>query len=117
MKKLAETLKALSEEVRLRLLLLLQREGELCVCDLMGALALPQSTVSRHLAYLKNSGWVESRRRGVWIHYRLAPNLNPLMGEIVTTLARETASTTEIQQDAANLELYRQSKKGAEACQ
>ncbi|HET97798.1 MAG TPA: metalloregulator ArsR/SmtB family transcription factor [Desulfurivibrio alkaliphilus] len=117
MKAIAETLKALSEEVRLRLLILLHREGELCVCDLMGALELPQSNISRHLAYLKNSGWVEARRQGVWIHYRLAPNLNPLMREMVTALARETTSITESRRDAANLQLYRQNKKGAEACQ
>jgi ArsR family transcriptional regulator len=60
MKHLAQTIKALSDPIRLRIVLLLQAEGELCVCDLMAVLRLPQSTVSRHLAYLKRSCWVDA---------------------------------------------------------
>ncbi len=44
---------------------------ELCVCDIIGALDLPQSTVSRHLAYLRNSGLLEDRRQGAWMYYRI----------------------------------------------
>lgn len=71
MKKTAQMIKALSDETRLRILSLLM-EGELCVCDLMTVLRLPQSTVSRHLSYLRNTGWVVDRREGVWIFYSLA---------------------------------------------
>ena len=70
MKKTAQLFKALSDETRLRILALLTA-GELCVCDLMAVLELPQSTVSRHLAYLRNSGLVEDRRQGIWMYYRL----------------------------------------------
>ncbi|MDT8442179.1 MAG: metalloregulator ArsR/SmtB family transcription factor [Desulfuromonadales bacterium] len=66
----ARIFKALADETRLRILALLL-EGELCVCEIMAALDLPQSTVSRHLAYLRNSGWVNDRRQGVWMFYRL----------------------------------------------
>ncbi|MHB8168372.1 MAG: ArsR/SmtB family transcription factor [Thermoleophilia bacterium] len=70
MKQATQTFKALSDETRLRILgLLLQ--GELCVCYLVVVLNLPQSTISRHLSYLKNSGLVEDRREGVWMHYQL----------------------------------------------
>lgn len=62
--------KALSDETRLRILSLLM-EGELCVCDLMAVLRLPQSNVSRHLANLRNAGWVTDRREGLWIYYSL----------------------------------------------
>ncbi len=62
--------KALADETRLRILALLG-QGELCVCDLTAALQLPQSTASRHLAVLKNAGWVSGRRQGVWMYYRL----------------------------------------------
>ena len=64
MKTTAKLFKALSDETRLRILSLLT-EGELCVCDLMEVLQLPQSTVSRHLAYLRNTGLVADRRQGV----------------------------------------------------
>ncbi|MFN2369478.1 MAG: ArsR/SmtB family transcription factor, partial [Desulfurivibrionaceae bacterium] len=67
---MAHIFKALSDETRLRILALLG-SGELCVCDLMEALELPQSTVSRHLAYLRHAGLVADQRRGVWMFYRL----------------------------------------------
>lgn len=70
MKTTAKLFKALSDETRLRILSLLTA-GELCVCDLMEVLQLPQSTVSRHLAYLRNTGLVDDRRQGVWMYYRL----------------------------------------------
>jgi ArsR family transcriptional regulator len=70
MKTTAKLFKALSDETRLRILSLLTAD-ELCVCDLMEVLQLPQSTVSRHLAYLRNAGLVYDRRQGVWMYYRL----------------------------------------------
>ena len=70
MKNEAGIFKALADETRLRILLLLL-DGELCVCELISALELPQSTVSRHLAYLKRTGWVCDRKQGVWMYYRL----------------------------------------------
>ena len=66
----AKIFKALADETRLRILALLY-DGELCVCEIIAALELPQSTVSRHLAYLKNTGWVGDRKQGVWMYYRL----------------------------------------------
>lgn len=71
MKHTAEFFKSLADETRLRLLLLLHDGREHCVCDLMHALDMPQSTVSRHLAYLKRSGWLQDRRGGVWMYYSL----------------------------------------------
>jgi ArsR family transcriptional regulator len=70
MEQLVQFFKALSDETRLRIMMLLT-QGELCVCDLMVVLHEPQSKVSRHLAYLKHSGLTNSKRAGVWMHYRL----------------------------------------------
>jgi ArsR family transcriptional regulator len=66
-----ELFKAFADPVRLRLLNLLA-DGEVCVCHLHEALELPQSTVSRHLAYLRKRGLVVGRKDGLWVHYRLA---------------------------------------------
>jgi len=63
--------KAFADPVRLRLLNLLA-DGEVCVCHLHEALDLPQSTVSRHLAYLRRRRLVVARKAGLWVHYRLA---------------------------------------------
>lgn len=67
--------KSLSDETRLRCLLLIQREGELCVCELTGALQLSQPKISRHLARLKDDGVLQDRRQGQWVYYQLAEGL------------------------------------------
>ena len=67
----ARLFKAFSDPVRLRLLNLLS-DREVCVCHLHAALALPQPTVSRHLASLRKAGIVVGRKEGLWVHYRLA---------------------------------------------
>ena len=66
---------ALSDPTRLRVLMLLSAEKELCVCELTHALRLSQPMISRHLAQLRAVGLVSDRRAGVWIHYRLHPEL------------------------------------------
>ena len=59
-----ETLfQALADETRLRILGLLLA-GEVCVCDIHESLKVPQPKASRHLAYLRRSGLVETRREG-----------------------------------------------------
>ena len=77
MKSLVPFFRALADETRLRIVMLLLH-GELCVCDLMAILDSPQSKLSRHLAYLKHSGIVSGRREGVWMHYSLKDPLNDL---------------------------------------
>jgi ArsR family transcriptional regulator len=67
--------KALSDLTRLRMLVLLSREGELCVCELTYALDEIQPKISRHLAQLRELGVVLDRRQGQWIYYRLNPAL------------------------------------------
>jgi ArsR family transcriptional regulator, arsenate/arsenite/antimonite-responsive transcriptional repressor len=64
-------LAAVAEPTRLRLLALIAG-GETCVCDLVGALDLPQPLVSRHLGVLRRAGLVTARRDGLWMHYSLA---------------------------------------------
>lgn len=94
MKTTARIFKALSDETRLRILCLLL-EGELCVCDIMEVLQLPQSTVSRHLAYLKNSGWVNDRRCGVWMYYAIADSGGQLRNSLLDSL-RDALPSMEI---------------------
>ncbi len=77
--------KALADATRLRILSLLV-EGEVCVCEIHDTLRLPQPTVSRHLAYLRRSGLVESRREGTWVHYRMAA-LDPVVQAVVQAAA------------------------------
>lgn len=86
MRNLANIVKSLEDETRLRIMALLLDAEELCVCDFMAVLQLPQSTVSRHLSHLKNAGWLSDRRAGVWIHYSLAKDLSTIHRTFVSTL-------------------------------
>ena len=80
--RLEALFKALGDRTRLRILALLAA-GEVCVCNIHESLGLPQPTVSRHLAYLRRAGLVDTRRDGVWMHYRLTPPAQRLAGAIV----------------------------------
>src|SRR6201990_2186967 len=80
--ELENVFKALADKTRLRILALLGN-NEVCVCHMHDSLGLPQPTVSRHLAYLRNSGLVEARRDGVWMHYQVSRTLSPLVRGIV----------------------------------
>jgi len=67
--------KALADTTRLRCLVLVVEEGELCVCELTDALGLSQPKISRHLAYLREAGLVCVRRQGLWMFYRVREDL------------------------------------------
>jgi len=110
MKQLAQTFKALSDPIRLRIVLLLQTEGELCVCDLMAVLKLPQSTVSRHLAYLKRSCWLEGRREGVWMYYKLRQESCRLCNELLTILKHHAGESRVPAEDRQALAEFQKQK-------
>jgi ArsR family transcriptional regulator len=79
--------RSLADATRLRSLMLLRREGELCVCELVHALGMSQPKISRHLAQLREAGIVRDRRHGLWVYYALNPDL-PQWAQAVL---RETA--------------------------
>jgi ArsR family transcriptional regulator len=65
-----EVFKALADRTRLRIMRLLSiTDGEICVCEFVDALKLPQYQVSKHLNILKNAKLVEGERRGTWVYY------------------------------------------------
>lgn len=109
----SQLFKALGEEVRLKIIGLLE-DRELCVCDFMEVLDMVQSTVSRHLAYLKNSGWVVGRREGKWMYYRLHPNVinNPIQLAIIEHIS----GLAEIQTLRKTLKTYLGQKDGTNRC-
>ncbi|MGD2074296.1 MAG: metalloregulator ArsR/SmtB family transcription factor [Gammaproteobacteria bacterium] len=76
---------------RLRVLVLLSREGELCVCELTHALAEIQPKISRHLALLREAAMVLDRRQGQWVYYRLNPALPDWAQRVVEATAASVA--------------------------
>ena len=82
-----KVLKALANPTRLKLVDVLSEHDEVCVCDLTEAIGSDMSTVSRHLAQLKNAGIIESEKHGQMVFYRLRVKcLSSLFGCIESVL-------------------------------
>lgn len=97
--------KCLADDTRLRSLLLIEREGELCVCELTTALALSQPKISRHLAQLRKNELLLDRRQGQWVFYRINPNLDAWAQAILTqTLAAHHNLLTDNLQQLHNMD-------------
>ena len=95
-------LKALADATRLRILGLLLT-GEVCVCHIHESLRLPQPKTSRHLAYLRRAGLVDTRREGAWIYYRLANATDPVLQTIREAVVHALGHVDAIRRDAERL--------------
>lgn len=102
--ELAQLYKALGDETRVRIVHLLAKRGELCVCDVETILAVSQSKASRHLNYLKQAGIVEDRRDRTWVYYRLARNARPSLRAAIRELRKELAEDDTALADLDNAE-------------
>ena len=100
--EMATLFKALADATRLRVLGLLLT-GEVCVCDIHESLKIPQPKASRHLAYLRRAGLVETRRNGLWVHYRLGKLADPVLATIVDAVAHALTHSDTIQRDGERL--------------
>jgi len=96
--------KASSDPTRLRVLHLLQ-DGEMCVCHIVDILRVPQPTASRHLAYLRRAGLVQTRRAGLWTYYRLAPAQNAFHEKLIECLRCCFRDVPQFQRDRARASL------------
>ena len=85
--------KMLADSTRLRCLMLMQAEGELCVCELTHALKLSQPKVSRHLAHLREAGVLVARRNGTWMNYRINPDCQGWVQQILQTTLEAVGNT------------------------
>ena len=83
--RIAPLLKALADPVRLRLLSLVasHADGEACVCDLNDAFDLSQPTISHHLKVLHEVGLLDRSKRGVWVYYRVRPDVLAPLGQLI----------------------------------
>lgn len=76
----------LSDETRLRCMLLLSKGEEICVCEFCEVLKSIQPKISRHLAHLRRSGLVLDERREQWVYYRLNPSLAISVKQILSNI-------------------------------
>jgi len=96
--KLVNVFKALSDKTRVRIMALLF-EGDLCVCEVMDALGMTQSRVSRHLGILKQAGLIGEERKGKWVVYKVINKRRAIFSYI----QRETKGEPEYEKDMKNL--------------
>jgi len=82
---LVDFFKCLADDTRLKILLLITAEQELCVCELTHALALSQPKISRHIALLRKAGLLADRRAGKWVYYRLSTELDNWQIETISS--------------------------------
>jgi DNA-binding transcriptional ArsR family regulator len=90
---------ATSNETRLRMLYVLWRAGELCVCDLADLFEITQPSVSRHLKILKEKALVEARRDAQTIYYRVCTD-NPFARLLVRFFEDQEADRITLKLDA-----------------
>ncbi len=104
MKDIPHILAAIADPTRLRLLRLLHRQ-ELCVCELMAAVQLPQYQVSRHLRELRLAGLVEATRSGRWMHYRISRLglTEPFCQDLLKVLDLHTRDSAQAKRDDVRL--------------
>jgi ArsR family transcriptional regulator len=98
-----ELFSRLSHETRLRCILLLHRHDELCVCELTHAIGAAQPHISRHLAQLREAGLILDRREGLWIHYRINPDLPEWALDVISKTLRGCADSSPYREDDATL--------------
>lgn len=96
--------RAFSDVTRLRILNLLEEQGEVCVGDLVATLEAPQTTVSRHLAYLRRAGLVRVRKAGLWKHYSLSPAQRPFHRRLLGCLTGCRGEVRELASDRKRYE-------------
>lgn len=100
----ADTLfRTLADPTRLRAMVLLVLEGELCVCELTHALGESQPKISRHLAQLRESGLVADHRAGQWVYYRPNPALPDWAKQVLAVTVEAIAPESQHQRDRRQL--------------
>ncbi len=105
----------LADATRLRALLLIRAEGEVCVCELTHALEESQPKISRHLALMRDAGLVTPRREGKWMHYSLARNLPRWAACVIEETGAQLSGDQRFSRDRKRLESMHD-RPGGKAC-
>jgi len=108
MKEIITSIKAISEEIRVRILLLLL-DKEACVCELMAVFHMAQSKLSHHLITLRDAGLLLDEKRGKWNYYRVDTKaLNAENREILLSLSRLLIDDETVENDKRKLKRVKQ---------
>ncbi|MFC1909055.1 ArsR/SmtB family transcription factor [Chloroflexota bacterium] len=95
MQDFIKTIKALSDETRLRIMKVLL-ERECCVCEVMQALEISQSRASRNLGILQDAGFLKTRRDGLWVLYSIDRETTNQYANSLASLLKESPVSSEL---------------------
>lgn len=101
MDRLINFFKVLSDDTRLRIIILLYH-SELCVCQICGVTDISQPNVSKHLAKLRDMGFVRDERQGQFIYYYLSLE-EPLFNEIIEKIVKDIEEYPILKSDIGKL--------------
>lgn len=82
-----QTVGALNDETRLKLLRFIDKHGAVCVCDIESAFGMIQSRISRHLKILKDAGFLVVERKGRWAYYSIRSPLDAFRQNVLTEIS------------------------------
>ena len=102
--------KALADPTRIRIIAAL-RSGELCVCELVDALGISQSSLSSHLQICRQAGVLATRKDSRWIYYSFSTRYAPVIERIFSEL-QTVDSDEQVRQDARRLKKRLQMREG-----
>ncbi len=108
--------KCLADETRLRCVVLLYKQGRLCVCELTQALDLLQPKISRHLAQLRQSNLLLDSREGQWVYYQVNPELPAWVFEILDVATKQFATNAKQQKDNDRLQAMAERPETTKYC-
>ena len=102
MDKFLNIIGALNDESRVLILAFLAQNGELCVCDLQNSLNMMRSRLSRHLKILRDSGFLEVRRKGTWAYYKIMEDLSLFHIQCLETIKELNLSLPSLKKSCKN---------------
>ncbi len=97
-----QTMGALHDETRIKILNFIQEHEEVCVCDIENAFNMIQSRISRHLKILKDAGFLKVDRRGRWAYYSIRTPLDAFRQSILKEISYLDLETPKLQTGCKN---------------
>ena len=101
METLTAITKALADENRLRIIMMLA-DQESCVCQVVEVLGFAPSTVSKHLSILRQAGLISYKKNGRWVYYRLPDNPSPEAADAIDFEVRHLQDDPKILEDRSH---------------
>jgi len=98
LKSTSRLFKAVSDSNRLRILKMLEVRP-LCVCEIRDVLQLATSTISKHLAILRDAGFILDHKDAKWVEYSLNPKLDTETAAILSAIQNANVDDELIQAD------------------